>query len=157
AGMTPSFSNLRQIASGLRNAASLAFDPVAGDLYIADNGIDGNEGGNEAWSTDELNKIPAAQIGGAVEYFGFPAVVNGQLVSSYVKTIDRPGDPVTVVNPDVGIQPLVAFQPLSDSVLTAEGSESEGASGFVWSPPLFPAGLNRGVFIGFHGLFNQGG
>ena len=102
-------------------------------------------------------EIPAAQIGGTTEYFGFPEMINGQLTDSYVKTIDAPGDPVTVVNPGVGVQPLVAFEPLADPVLTAEGSESEGASGFALSPSQFPAGLNHGVFIGFHGLFEQGG
>ena len=60
-----------RIASGLRNAASMAIDPVTGDLYFADNGIDGNDGSDKGWSTDELNRIPAAQIGGAVENFGF--------------------------------------------------------------------------------------
>ena len=64
---------------------------------------------------------------------------------------------MTVVNPGVGVQPLVAFEPLPDPVLTAEGSESEGSSGFALSPSQFPAGLNHGVFIGFHGLFDQGG
>ncbi len=148
-GGSPSFSSLTRIASGLRNAASLAIDPATGDLYIADNGIDGNDFGNEAWSADELDRIPAALIGKTVENFGFPY--------SYVKTVDKPGDPVTVVNPKYGIQPLIAFEPLPDPVLTTEGSESEGASGFALSPPMFPAGLNRGVFIGFHGLFNEGG
>jgi hypothetical protein len=148
-GGTPAFSHLTRIASGLRNAASLAIDPATGDLYITDNGIDGNDGGNEAWSADELDRIPAALIGKTVENFGFPY--------SYVKTIDRPGDPVTVVDPKYGIQPLIAFEPLPDPVLTREGSESEGASGFALSPPMFSAGLNHGVFIGFHGLFNQGG
>ena len=154
---TPRVSNLTRIASGLRNAASMAIDPTTGDLWIADNGIDGNAGGNEAWSADELDRIPAAQIGGAVEFFGFPTLVNGQIVYSYVKTIDKPGDPVMVLNPNVGVQPVVAFEPLPDPVLTAEGSESEGSSGFALSPPQFPAGLNHGVFIGFHGLFDQGG
>ena len=156
-GGTPRITNLKQVASGLRNAASMAIDPVTGDLWFADNGIDGNDGGNEAWSTDELDRIPAAQIGGKVEYFGFPTLVNGQIVVSYVKTIDKPGDPVIVVHPNVGVQPLVAFEPLPDPVLTAEGSESEGPSGFALSPSGFPAGLNHGVFIGFHGLFDQGG
>jgi len=154
---TPRLSNLKQVASGLRNAASLAIDPATGDLWLADNGIDGNDGSNEAWSTDELDHIPAAQIGGAIEYFGFPQLVNGQVVTSYVKTIDKPGDPVVVVNPTVGVQPVVAFQPIPDPVLTAEGSESEGSSGFALSPPGFPTGLNHGVFVGFHGKFNQGG
>jgi hypothetical protein len=156
-GGTPVLSNLTQIASGLRNAASLAIDPTTGDLYIADNGIDGNSGGNEAWSADELDRIPAAQIGSSVPFFGFPEQINGQLVYSYVKTIDKPGDPVTTINPGVGVQPLVAFEPLPDPVLTVEGSESEGASGFALSPPNFPTGLNHGVFIGFHGIFNEGG
>ena len=148
-GGTPTLSNLTQVATGLRNAASLAIDPTTGDLYLADNGIDGNDYGNEAWSADELDIIPAALIGKQVENFGFPY--------SYVKTIDAPGDPVTVVEPTYGIQPTIAFEPLPDPVLTAEGSESEGSSGFALSPPDFPAGLNHGVFIGFHGLFSQGG
>jgi hypothetical protein len=46
---------------------------------------------------------------------------------------------------------------LPDPVLTTEGSESEGASGFAIAPTMFPRGLNYGVFIGFHGLFNEGG
>jgi hypothetical protein len=156
---SPVVSNLTRIASGLRNAASMAIDPATGDLLFADNGIDGKDGGNEAWSTDELDRIPAAQIGGTIEFFGFPEQVNGQLTPtvSYVKTIDKPGDPVTVVNPTVGVQPLIAFEPLPDPVLTAEGSESEGASGFALSPAQFPAGLNHGVFVGFHGIWNQGG
>ncbi len=154
---TPQLTNLTRIASGLRNAASMAIDPTTGDLWFADNGIDGNDGGNEAWSTDELDRIPAKQIGGSVEYFGFPTLIKGQLVYSYVKTIDAPGDPVTVVNPNVGIQPVVAFEPLPDPVLTEEGSESEGSSGFALAPPQFPTGLNQGVFVGFHGLFDEGG
>jgi hypothetical protein len=148
-GGTPVVSNLTQIAKGLRNAAGMQVDPVTGDLVFADNGIDGNDFGNEAWSADELDRIAAAKIGGPVENFGFP--------SSYVKTIDAPGDPVTVVRPHYGVQPLIAFEPLSDPVLTVEGSESEGPSGFTLAPPNFPSGLNHGVFIGFHGLFNQGG
>ena len=35
--------------------------PASGNLYFADNGIDGNDGGNEAWSADELD----AHSGGA--------------------------------------------------------------------------------------------
>jgi hypothetical protein len=62
-----------------------------------------------------------------------------------------------VLNPNVGVQPVVAFEPLPDPVLTVEGSESEGSSGFSLSPSKFPAGLNHGVFIGFHGLFDEGG
>jgi hypothetical protein len=151
---TPVLSNLTRIAAGVRNAASLAIDP-AGNLYFADNGID--KVGNVAWSADELDEIPAAQIGGAVEYFGFPEQINGQLTYSYVKTSAAPGDPVTVVNPSVGVQPLIAFEPLTDPAMGSGGSKSQGASGFALSPAQFPAGLNGGVFIGFHGVFNAGG
>ena len=154
---TPRLTNLRQVASGLRNAASMAIDPTTGDLWLADNGIDGNDYSNEAWSTDELDRVPAAQIGKSVAYFGYPTLVDGKIVVSYVKTVDSPGDPVTVVNPGVGIQPVVAYQPLPDPALPGGGSESEGPSGFALSPSAFPAGLNHGVFVGFHGLFNQGG
>ena len=57
---------------GCATPASMAIDPTTGNLWIADNGIDGNDGGNEAWSADRLDRIPAAKIGGRiVEYFGF--------------------------------------------------------------------------------------
>jgi len=47
-----------------------------------------------------------------------------------------------------GVQPLVAFQPIPDPYT---GSESEGPSQIAFAPPGFPAGLNDGVFVGFHG------
>ena len=62
-----------------------------------------------------------------------------------------------MVNPSGRVTPLVSFQPLADPHLPATGSESEGASGFAVAPKMFPAGLNHGVFVGFHGLFNEGG
>jgi Putative Ig domain len=153
---TPILSNLTRVASGLRNAASMAVDS-AGDLFFADNGIDGNDNGEYGWSTDELDEIPAAQIGGPTEFFGFPEMINGQLDVSYAKTNPAPGQAVTVVNPGVGVQPLIPFEPLPDSNLAPLGSRSQGASGFALSPPDFPAGLNDGVFVGFHGEYDSGG
>jgi glucose/arabinose dehydrogenase len=146
---TPTLSGLTKIATGLRNAASMAIDPATGDLIYADNGIDGTSGGNEAYSTDTLQRISAASIGQSVPNDGFPY--------SYTLTNLTPGSPNTVVNPGQGVPPLIAFQPLRDPNLPTTGSESEGASGFAIAPPLFPAGLNQGVFIGFHGIFNSGG
>src|SRR3989442_1625722 len=58
-------SNLTRVARGLRNPAGFAFHPVTGDLYFEDNGIDGLVDANEPTSADELNRIPAAEIGGA--------------------------------------------------------------------------------------------
>ena len=62
-GGTPVLSALTKIATGLRNAASMAIDPATGDLLYADNGIDGTDGGNEAYSTDTLHRIAAAASG----------------------------------------------------------------------------------------------
>jgi hypothetical protein len=134
-------TNLTRIAKGLRNPAGFAFHPRSGDLYFDDNGIDGLVDANEPLSGDELNVIPAAEIGnGSVPDFGFP--------TNY--TAYRSG---TVVGGG-GIQPLVTFQPLPDPFT---GSESEGPNDLTFAPPGFPAGLNGGIFIGFHGKFNLGG
>jgi glucose/arabinose dehydrogenase len=146
---TPVLSGLTRIASGLRNAASMAIDPATGDLVFADNGIDGTDGGNEAFSTDTLHRIAAADIGVTVPNYGFPY--------SYTLTNLLPGQPDTVVDPGGRVPPLISFQPLPDSNLPSTGSESEGASGFAIAPAMFPAPLNQGVFIGFHGIFNAGG
>jgi len=138
AGVTA--SGLTRIARGLRNAAGMAFEPDTGDLYLEDNGIDGLVDANEPTSADELNRIPADAIGGAVEDFGFPAHY----------TTYRSG----VLVGGGAIQPLIAFQPLPDP---RTGSESEGPNDIALAPPGFPPGLNRGVFVGFHGRFGGGG
>jgi glucose/arabinose dehydrogenase len=132
-------TGLLQIASGLRNAFGSAFDPVTGDLYLEDNGIDGLVDINEPLSADELNRIPAADIGGAVENFGFP--------NRYVEY--RTGNIIGTG----GIDPVVAYQPVPQP----DGAESEGPVEVVFAPPLFPVGLREGVFVGFHGRFSSGG
>lgn len=71
-GFSVTGSNLTQIATGLRNAAGMAFHPITGDLYLEDNGIDGLVDPNEPLSADELNVIPAEKIDGEIEDFGFP-------------------------------------------------------------------------------------
>ena len=134
-------TNLTRIAKGLRNSAGFAFHPVTGDLYFEDNGIDGLVNANEPLSADELNWIPAAQIGiGTVPDFGFP--------TNY--TAYRSG---TLVG-GAGVQPLIAFQPLPDPFT---GSENEGPNDIAFAPPAFPEGLNDGIFLGFHGKFDLGG
>jgi len=133
-------SVLQRIATGLRNPAGMAFHPIAGDLYFQDNGIDGLTDPNEPLSADELNVIPAGQIGAAILGFGFPenyiAYRSGEFVGGE------------------GIPPLVAFQPIPDP---QNGDESEGANDVVFAPPNFPTGLNNGIFVGFHGRFSLGG
>ncbi|MGH7339196.1 MAG: hypothetical protein ACREKH_01770, partial [Candidatus Rokuibacteriota bacterium] len=98
AGPTLVVTGMTRLASGLRNAFGIAFQPGSGDLYFEDNGIDGLVDPSEPLSADELDRIGAAAIGGAVENFGFP--------SHYVTY--RTG---TVVGSG-GILPLVAFQPV---------------------------------------------
>lgn len=135
-GGTLSISDPELIATGLRNAAAFVIDPATGDLLIAENGIDTPDARLESFSADELDRIPAAEIGGEPEDFGFP--------TTYVAY--RSGE---VVGGD-GEPPLVTFQPLA-------GSESEGPAGIATAPPGFPPGLNRGVFIGFHGQWDLTG
>ena len=134
-------SNLTQIATGLRNPTGFAFHPTTDDFYFQDNGIDGLVNANEPLSADELNAIPAAQLGlGPAKFFGFP--------TNYIEY--RTGRNVG----GLGIQPLVAFQPLPNPTT---GSESEGPNDIVFAPPRFPAGLNNGIFVSFHGKFNAAG
>jgi hypothetical protein len=145
---TPVLTHLTQVATGLRNAASMEFDS-AGDLYLADNGIDGNSSGLYGLSTDNLDYIPANEIGVSVPNFGFPV--------SYTLDNQAPGEPVTVVNPSERVAPLVSFEPLPDANIPDLGSRAQGAAGFALSPPQFPVALSDGVFIGFHGIFDTGG
>jgi glucose/arabinose dehydrogenase len=135
-------SKLTRLAKGLRNPAGFAFHPVTGDLYFEDNGIDGLIDPNEPLSADELNVIPAAQVGnGAVPDFGFP--------TNY--TVYRTG---VLAGGGGGVQPLVVFQPQPNPLT---GSESEGPNDIAFAPRAFPNGLNNGIFVGFHGRFSTGG
>src|SRR5262249_48389839 len=54
-------------------------------------------------------------------------------------------------------EPMVSFEPLAGPASQGGEDESEGASGFTVAPRMFPLGLNRGVFVGFHGLSLSGG
>ena len=98
---------LTQIATGPRNAAGMAFDPVGGGLYFQDNGIDTPGNRRVSFSADELNYLASEDIGGAVENFGFsetyvdyatgqivnpqPGVVNPGAVTGF-EDLDDPGD-----------------------------------------------------------------
>jgi glucose/arabinose dehydrogenase len=139
-GTAVTASGLTQLANGLRNPAGFAFQPSSGDLYFQDNGIDGLVDANEPLSADELNVIPAAEIGGVVEFFGFP--------TNYIEY--RTGRVVG----GAGVAPLVAFQPLPNPI---NGEESEGSSDIAFAPPGFPDGLNNGMFVTFHGKFSLAG
>lgn len=135
-GPGPLFFAPELIATGLRNAAGLAIDPTTGDLWFEDNGIDTPDDRIVAFSADELNHIPAEAIGGDVEDFGFP--------TRYVEY--HALDPSTATDTTWD----VAFLPL-------DGIEQEGAADIAFAPASFPAGLNDGIFVGFHGQWDEVG
>ena len=136
-GSAVSLTGLQQLASGLRNAAGMAFHPTTGALYFQDNGIDGAS--DEPTSVDEVNIIPAGQIGTSIPNFGF--------ATDYIeyRTGTRIGSGA--------VQPIHTFQPIPSPL----GSESEGAAEIAFAPANFPAGLNNGIFVGFHGKFATAG
>ncbi len=139
-GTHVSVAELTRIGAGLRNAAGFAFHPATGDLFFQDNGIDGLVDPNIPHSPDELNRIRREDIGSEVFDFGFP--------ENY--TAYRTGE---IVGGE-GVQPIMVFQPVPDPFT---GERSEGANDITFAPPGFPPGLNRGLFIGFHGKFAFGG
>lgn len=139
----PTFSGLTQIAYGLRNAAGMAFQPGTGNFYLDDNGIDNgindptyNNSGKE-YSADEINEIPAGQVGVANPDFGFAHDVILESDGS------RVGD-------GAGVPPLQTFRALAD------GTQSEGPNEIAFAPSAFPAGLNSGIFVTFHGTPDAG-
>lgn len=135
-GATPIFSNLTEIATGLRNAAGIAVDPETGDLWLEDNGIDTPDVRIEALSADELNQIEAGEIDDEAEDFGFPA--------SYVDY--QTGEAIG----DGGVAPEVAFIP-------TDGQENEGAMQIAFMPPGLLPGVERGIAVGFHGQWDLTG
>lgn len=138
-GQSVTGQNPVEIATGLRNAAGMAFHPTTGDLYLQDNGIDGIVIATEPTSADELNVIPAEDIGGAIEDFGFPSTYIEYRTEAVVGT--------------TGIQPLIDFQPLP----APNGAEAEGPNDITFAPAAFPEALRNGVFVGMHGQFSSGG
>jgi glucose/arabinose dehydrogenase len=133
-GTSVSGTALAKMASGLRNAAGMAFQPGTVNLYFQDNGIDGTTDPNEPISADEINL-----------YLPFQATSPGYgFAGDYIqyRTGTRIGSG--------GLQPIATFQPIN-------GSEAEGAAEIAFAPEMFPDGLNTGLFVGFHGRFNAAG
>ena len=136
-GAAPSASNVRKIASGIRNVIGMGFQPGTGDFYFVDNAIDGTGPlGDEPPQAEELNRITAADFdNGSPHDFGYP--------NCYVQY--RTGTQIG----SGCVTPLVALQPIPNG--TALGSESEGATQLAFAPANFPAAFRNGVFIGFSG------
>ena len=135
-GTSVSASGLVQMASGLRNAAGMAFQPGTANLYFQDNGIDGGSESADPVSADEMNVLLPIQAN--TPHFGF--------AGDYIqyRTGTRVGSG--------GVQPLVTFQPMGPTQI-----EAEGAAEIAFAPPGFPDELNDGIFVGFHGRFSTAG
>ncbi|MFN7935796.1 MAG: hypothetical protein U0R19_20875 [Bryobacteraceae bacterium] len=139
-GPAPVASNLRTVATGIRNVYGMGFDPVTGDLYFADNAIDENEGVTTETSTppqaDELNRIAAAAVGVTAPNFGYP--------TCYIEyqTGNTVGDCTGIA------MPVAVFQPIPNP---PAGGRSEGPTEIAFAPSGFPAGWNNGIFTGFSG------
>jgi uncharacterized repeat protein (TIGR01451 family) len=134
-GAQPAASNLRAVATGIRNSFGMAFQASTGDFYFADNAMDTPLTNGEPPQADELNIIAAAIFGNdSPPNFGFP--------TCYIQYVT--GTPIG----GPCVQPLVAFQPIPD---TYTGAELEGATEIAFAPPNFPSGFNNGIFIGFNG------
>jgi hypothetical protein len=142
-GSQPVASNVRMIASGIRNVIGMGFQPSTGDFYFADNAIDGTGPyGDEPPQAEEINRISAASFdSGTPPDFGYP--------NCYIqyRTGNETGSGC--------VQPLFAIQPLPNG--TALGSESEGVTQFDFAPANFPSGFNNGIFLGFAGKYGLGG
>lgn len=123
------------IATGLRNAAAIAFDTDTGDLLITDNGIDTPDDRIVALSADALYRLPADDVGGPVEDYGFP---DAYVDSATGETVGSPS-----------IAPEAVYRP-------AGGSEAEGVASVALTPAGFPDAL-RGVVAGFHGQYDLAG
>jgi glucose/arabinose dehydrogenase len=127
-------SETTQIAKGLRNGTTLAFNPATGDLWIGENGIDGLDDPLVSFSADELDVVKKADIGKNVIDFGFPDAyidyASGEAVGKVTDTVDsRPHN----------------------------GSESEGVAGITFVPDTFPGVLSGELLAGFHGQFDETG
>lgn len=140
-GASPVASNLRQVATGIRNVYGMGFHPVTGDFYFTDNAID--EEDLSALSTppqaEELNWIAAALVGNTVPNFGYPTCY----------TAYQTGAQVGSAGACSGVQqPLAVFQPIPNP---PAGGRSEGPTEIAFAPAAFPAGWNNGIFSGFSG------
>lgn len=119
------------MATGLRNAAALVFDPGSGDLLMGDNGIDDPPMGS--LSLDELNVLPAADLGVRVLDFGYP--------DAYVRSSDG------VAVGERGVAPRIVFR-------ERDGFEAEAPTQLAVAPAQFGEGWSRGFFGAFHGVYD---
>jgi hypothetical protein len=145
-GAAPTYSNVTQVAYGLRNAAGMTFDKN-GNLYFEDNGIDSptsdpnyyTNNGHES-GADTLDRLTAAQLSaGTALDFGFAHYYYTQH-----GTVVSDGSPAPS-----GYPPQAVFTPIN-------GQYTEGASEIAFTPSSFTSGLNDGIIVSFYGNVDTG-
>jgi hypothetical protein len=145
AGPAPVASNLRTVATGIRNVYGMAFHPTTGDLYFADNAIDESNPTqtSEPVQADELNRIAAADIGVVAPFFGYPNCYPAYRTGVLIETV--PGTSCSGVT-----QSLLNYQPVNNQ-------RSEGPTEIAFAPSAFPSEYAGGIFTGFSGGQGPGG
>ena len=132
-------SNLRQVASGIRNVFGMGFD-AAGNFWFSENAMDGDPFPPQA---EELNQIPVALLnalqagtpGTLPPDFGFPNCFPSYFTGA--PTGSGCGPSIT--------SPIQAFTPFLSTLY------SQGATQIAFAPSDFPAPFNHGIFIAFAG------
>ena len=127
----------QQIATGLRNPFALNLDS-AGDLIIADNGIDGNHIVHEL-GADTIDEIPANEIGRQIYDFGFPDSYTDYGTGQRIN-----GDPNAVA-------PKVSLTPSLDSNGIPQNCEGASASVFLPAGSLSFVGSEGGEIVSCNG------
>ena len=136
-GSGVSVSASRQIASGLRNATGMAFHPVSGDFYFSDNGIDGPSNPDEPLSADELNVI-AGRSRRRRRRLRIPATT-----SNIARATSSGGRECSRSSHSSPCRRRTAMK--------ARGRHRLRFGALRY----FPAAVNNGIFVGFHGKFDE--
>jgi hypothetical protein len=130
-------SGPQQVATGLRNPFALNLDS-AGDLVIADNGIDGGHAVHEL-GADTIDEIPVNAIGQQIYDFGFPDSYTDYGTGQRVN-----GDPNAV-------PPVVSIIPSLDSGGIPQNCEGASASVFLAAGSLAFVGIEGGEVVSCDG------
>ena len=122
-------SGMEIVARGVRNSVGFDFHPKTGELWFTDNGRDwaGEEGFEE-----ELNRVPANQIGAN---FGFPHChANGQ-----------PDPDIKIANPcDKVVLPVALL-----------GAHAAALGMRFYTGKMFPSEYSEAILIARHGSWNK--
>jgi glucose/arabinose dehydrogenase len=122
-------SGMEVVARGVRNSVGFDFHPKTGELWFTDNGRDwaGEDGFEE-----ELNRVPANQIGAN---FGFP----------YCHANGQPDPDFKIANPcDKVVLPVVTL-----------GAHAAALGMRFYTGKMFPSEYSEAILVARHGSWNR--